>query len=607
MKPSPTRSSRLAGAAQFDAMPEVAAPSTPEPRPWYLSTIGLALLGSLLMWAAFPPLDVGMLAWVAPVCWLVLVRREHLDGRHPYRNILLAGFVFWLAALSWLTLPHWATSVGWVALSAYLAIYVALFIGLSRVAVHRFHVPTIVAAPIIWTGLELVRAHLLSGFLMASLAHTQYRWTAIIQISDLAGAYGVSFLVMLVAACVARMLPIERHRIAVWPLLPVVAAMTAALLYGSWRMQSPAGKPAPKIALVQGNVETVFGGDLDEQKKQIETQYKEISKRALAEHPEIELLVWPESMYWEPNMVIDEGAWLPAEMFASHPRVDQAEAKSWEENRILPPGISAGLEKSQRELLKIVCDLGNTRVDERILGLFIKGKLVEPVGPPLLLGMDTERYVPGGLRRYSSSVLVDRCAGVVGCYNKMHPVAFGEYMPFGEYFPAIYALTPLPGGLSVGDGPRVFQVGDARVAPNICYETVMPHLIRDQVATLRAAGTEPDLLVTQTNDGWFRGSSALDMHMVCSVFRAVECRKPMFVAANTGISAVIDANGEIRSRLGRGEQGYLLTEMHLDGRVSPYVRFGDTLGLACAGACGLLLVVGGVDRLRRKSAAGATV
>jgi apolipoprotein N-acyltransferase len=198
----------------------------------------------------------------------------------------------------------------------------------------------------------------------------------------------------------------------------------------------------------------------------------------------------------------------------------------------------------------------------------------------------------------------------------MHPVVFGEYVPLGDYIPALYALTPLSGGLTAGEGPEVFHVGKARVAPNICYETVMPHLIRDQVAALGAAGKEPDVLVTQTNDGWYRGTSALDMHMVCSVFRAVECRKPMFLAANTGISAVIDGNGVIRGRLAPGEESFLIVNgesrgpgdgkhlvpnVRLDGRVSPYVRFGDTLGIASAGACLLLLAVGLTDRFRRPS------
>ena len=85
----------------------------------------------------------------------------------------------------------------------YFAFYLPLFVGLARVAVHRLRVPVILAAPVVWTGLELARGRLLSGMTMASLGHTQYRWIGLIQLSDLAGAYGVSFVVMLVAAAVA--------------------------------------------------------------------------------------------------------------------------------------------------------------------------------------------------------------------------------------------------------------------------------------------------------------------------------------------------------------------------------------------------------------------
>ena len=64
-------------------------------------------------------------------------------------------------------------------------------------------IPLWLAAPVVWTGLELARAHVLTGFLMASLAHTQVKWTMLIQISDVVGEYGVDFVVMLVAASIA--------------------------------------------------------------------------------------------------------------------------------------------------------------------------------------------------------------------------------------------------------------------------------------------------------------------------------------------------------------------------------------------------------------------
>ena len=179
-----------------------------------------------------------------------------MPGRRPYAVLTLAGFAFWMAALHWLRLPHWATSFGWVALSVYFAFYLPVFVGIARVAVHRFRMPVLLAAPVVWTGLELARAHLLTGMSMADLAHTQYRWVALIQVSDLAGEYGVSFLVMFVAAAVARCLPCDGRRWSIWPVLPAARLLAAALLYGHVRTSNEPGLPGPRIALVQGSIDT---------------------------------------------------------------------------------------------------------------------------------------------------------------------------------------------------------------------------------------------------------------------------------------------------------------------------------------------------------------
>ena len=118
--------------------------------------------------------------WPAAILLAFQVARRW--GRRPYCTLWLVGFVFWLATLHWLRLPHWATGFGWIAMSFYFAFYLPLFIGLARVAVHRLGIPAIIAAPVVWTGLELARAHLLTGMTMASLGYTQYRWVEIIQI-----------------------------------------------------------------------------------------------------------------------------------------------------------------------------------------------------------------------------------------------------------------------------------------------------------------------------------------------------------------------------------------------------------------------------------------
>jgi apolipoprotein N-acyltransferase len=189
-------------------------------------------------------------------------------------------------------------------------------------------------------------------------------------------------------------------------------------------------------------------------------------------------------------------------------------------------------------------------------------------------------------------VFVDRRGRLLKRYDKTHLVLFGEYVPFADLMPWIQPLTPIPVSLNAGQGPVAFELDGVRIAPNICYETVLPHVIRRQVNRLAAEGAEPDVLVNVTNDGWFWGSSELDMHLICGVFRAVECRKPLLIAANTGFSAHIDGDGRIRCQGPRRAADTLLAEVRLDSRRSLYLRWGDWLAGLCLLGCTVAAVAG---------------
>ena len=173
-------------------------------------------------------------------------------------------------------------------------------------------------------------------------------------------------------------------------------------------------------------------------------------------------------------------------------------------------------------------------------------------GRPMILGLDREHFGPQGVDVYNSAVLVTpdgrwcepgRCEQ--SYYDKMHLVPFGEYMPFVKSMPWLQNLSPLCTSATPGEQPKGFMLKNICLVPNICYETVLPHVIRNQLVTLRQEGRDPQILVNVTNDGWFWGSNELEMHLACGVFRTVECRRPMVIAANTGISASIDASGHI--------------------------------------------------------------
>lgn len=523
------------------------------------STLGLGLLGGLLLWLALPPVNAWPLAWIAPVPWLVLVMRPQLTGRRPYRKLWLASFVFWLAALHWLTLPHWATGFGLLALAFYLAFYLPAFVGLARVGVQGLKMSPLLVAPVVWTGLELLRGYLLSGFSMANLAHTQYQWIELIQISDLAGAYGVSFLLMFGAACIAKMLPVDGRPRAWWPLAPLAVALCAALAYGYQQTHGDFTSPGPKVALIQGSIDTEMKADPNGGRA-IWDEYVGLSEKAVRQDTAVELVVWPETMFRYPWFTFD------ADFRSSDPR--------------MPP--PAELTHNSRT---------------QVAGL------AERLQRPLLIGIDSVHYATDKMVHYNSALFTDRAGEPRGRYDKNHLVMFGEYVPFAKTFPWLYNLTPLPGGAEFGTGPVSVAVGSARFAPNICYESIVPHLIAGQVRTLRAAGQEPDVLVNLTNDGWFWGSAELDMHLACGVFRAIECRKPFLVAANTGFSASIDSSGRILAQGKRRATDIIIAEPRLDRRQSWYLLVGDAPAAVCLAGCGVLAVVG--FRQRKKAPASA--
>ncbi len=552
-------------------------------QPWYSTTAFLGLLGAGSMWLAMPPVDWGPLAWIAPVCWLVLIRREHLQGARPYLVLYVAGLVYWGAAFAWIRKPHWSAGIGWVALTFYLAFYTVLFVGLSRVAKHRFRIPLVLAAPAVWTGLELVRAYMIDGFLMGSLAHTQYRWTSIIQISDICGAYGLTFLIMFIAACITTALPLDGDRLRWWPVVAAVAAIAAALGYGHWRMADNVTRPGPQVALIQGSIDTQFDLDPRVQQQEMWDEYRTLAEQAVARAPDVDLLIWPESMYPMPLILVDDGAYLPAAELVQWPSIDAAAAQQFEQARRLPQPIYDLAQRGPRIFRATVAGLG------RLAQSHGRSK---PNGPAMLIGVECERYFPGKVERYNTSVYLNGKGEIVDFYHKLHPVIFGEYVPFGDFFPWLYKLTPLPGGLTAGTEAKIYDVAGFKFCPNICYETVLPQVIRSQFVMLRAEGREPDVLVTQTNDGWFWGSAALDMHLLCGVFRAVECRKPLLIAANTGFSASIDADGRILQKARRRAPDILIAEPRIDSRRSFYLRYGDWFAHGCALFCGVLFCAG---------------
>ena len=152
------------------------------------------IASGMLLWASFPPLEWSALAWVAlaPLFWLVTLGEIRFKA---YLGAWLGGLVFWLLALQWLTLLDVGglTGVG-RHVAALLRVVAALPVCRARSPFIRLRIPLMMAAPIIWVGLEYGRAYFLSGFPWYYLAHSQFRHLYLIQIADFASSLGISLL-----------------------------------------------------------------------------------------------------------------------------------------------------------------------------------------------------------------------------------------------------------------------------------------------------------------------------------------------------------------------------------------------------------------------------
>jgi apolipoprotein N-acyltransferase len=535
--------------------------------PWYRTTWLLALASSVALWVPHSPLGLSPLAWLAPLGWLLIIRAEKFTCRRPYGVLYVAGFVHWLLILEGVRRAHVALYLGWIVLAAYLAVYLVLFVGISRVAVHRWRVPLCLAAPVVWVGLELARGYVVTGFSAALHAHTQYAWTPLLQISDLGGAYAVSFVMIFAAAALVQAAPWWfGGRWQRWPIAATAVLLVLVFGYGYWRLsQAEAlagaeGNKTLKVALIQNSVDTIFTAPPSRQKETFE-KYRNQAADAISEHPETQLAIWPESAF---NSVLDP--WPISDVIVD---ADASPPDGWPSDDF-EKNVAFG-----RELFNAHTKTAMQRINVRAADGGVEHDTHH------IVGALTYHFRNGRIETYNSALLLSPEWEVVERYHKMHRVMFGEYIPFGEALPWLYKLTPLGSGLTRGKSAEAFEVAGVTLAPSICFESIVPHLVRRQIRELKADGREPDMLVNVTNDGWFWGSGLLDLHYKCAIFRAVENRKPMLVAANTGFSTAVDATGKIQAVGSRRDVATLPVAVEGLPMTSFYTQWGDLFAGLC--------------------------
>lgn len=488
----------------------------------------LPLLSAALLIAAFPNFNCYPSAWIGLIPLLFAI-----DGKKPLGAFLCAfttGVIFFLGTVYWLihvTLP------GMIAVVLYLALFFGAFGLIASPPIERPSYASLFILPAAWVALEYARSHLFGGFGWNLLAHSQSGNLSIIQIADITGAYGVSFLIVLVNTAVYfTVKDIVKRNYSTFYLAVAIILIFASLGYGNIRLNNIFTGERLKVAVIQGNIPQHAKWNAAF-RRMIVDRYTILTETAAQSEPD--LVIWPETSV---------------------------------------PGF-----------LDLEPDL-----NEWVSSLAATSKSALLVGEPRQGSADSGAC-------YNSATLFDKSGKSLGLYDKIHLVPFGEFIPAKRIFSFVEKFTKATiGDLSPGREYTVFSfiverslrtadrtvrsVRKVRFSALICFEDIFPDISREFVR--RGAV----FLVNMTNDAWFGNTCAPYQHLQNSVFRAVENRVNVIRAANTGISCFIDQKGRVLRTVGAGDkvifiEGFAIGDITLTNTRTFYTKYGDVLAYLC--------------------------
>ena len=197
-------------------------------------------------------------------------------------------------------------------------------------------------------------------------------------------------------------------------------------------------------------------------------------------------------------------------------------------------------------------------------------------GTPLLFGSPAFERVGGRQSLRNRAYLIGADGEIAGWQDKQQLVPFGEFVPFARLLFFARPLVQAVGNFEPGEGPRLLGDPGRRFGALVCYEVIFPDLVR------RFAAGGAAFLVNITNDAWYERSAASAQQFAHLFFRAVENRRPIARAANTGISGFVDANGRVLSASPLFVRGQWAATLPLPSRTTLYTRWGDWLPRLCA-------------------------
>jgi apolipoprotein N-acyltransferase len=475
-------------------------------------------------------------AW--PLAWFAFVPLLHFAAtaesvRAAARIGWMFGFVAEFPAFIWLVrtihvfggFPAPIAIAFYLILTAYGASQFALFAAAVRWVDERHPALRtsalgVLAAPVLWTAVEFLFPNLFPW----RVAHSQRGVAVLMQVGDLTGPYGLSFVMLFFAAGVASVR--ARPRAIVAPLVAILLVVGYGVVRDRQVAELLASVRPASIGIVQGNL------TLDEKRheERFDANVERYRRLSASISPPPDVLVWPET-------VVEWG--IP------HDALDL--------DRLDPlPGAKTPL----------------------VFGAISYRRIRE--GEPLR---------EGNVEWFNSAFLRSSDGRLTARYDKIILMPFGEFIPFASFFPWLKDLSPNTGDFVAGTGPVVLDVSPAiRIGPLVCYEDLVASLVR---RTVESGAT---VLLTIANLAWFGEGLALWQHESLALWRAIENRRYLVIATNTGLSSVIDPTGRVVTSLPVAKATAAAIPIHPLAVATLYARWGDFFGWFIVALAGGLLL-----------------
>jgi apolipoprotein N-acyltransferase len=477
-----------------------------------------ALTGFLLS-ASFPKADLGFLAWIAFVPLIAFVYK----ASNPVRAFW-GGFI--AGAVQLFFLQIWIPSVlaqyGGVSSALAWLSYGLMLILLSLFPATACFVTKLLirsgenylmSFPFIWIAMEYAQNFFpFGGYPWILTGYSQSKYLRLIQIADLTGVFGISFLILFFnVAFFWTGLHRKRGWASAGPLIAAAALIALSLFYGTNSFYTwDSIKPNFRAAMLQGNVS--FNDPEKIMTEKVKSGYARMADSLNSPNPD--LLIIPES----------------------------------------PSPVAFEYDSEYRQNL------------ERLASGFSMG---------LVFNNIREEKAEGNTRYFNSAYFISQDGRLVDVYDKMHLVPFGEYIPMKEIFSFIQTISKDVSAFSPGSNYRIVKIGDHPANAVLCFEIIFPDLVR------RFVKKGSQLILNLTNDGWYGDSSAPFQHLSIARWRAIENRRYLLRAANSGISAFIEPTGRIQTSTGILRQAVCEGRFAFVPHQTFYTRYGDVFVFLC--------------------------